>query len=359
MSDSTGGLGGPTRSSPALRERLVARVDASAARGATVVTVVVLAALLSAQAALGAAVTGGAQPVAAVDSAPTEPNALAWENATARTVELNPQRMALPYGGGSVDELTVETAANDTHVAFRLTWEDPTADTNISEPNAYSDAAAIMLRRGEQPPIMMGGGDAPVNIWYWRASWQHGEDVGGDMYTYPHPSAETKPGLAADNPLSKQRYSQYGQNYYAKGYGSLSYADSQPVRATGRRTDDGWQVVFVRERTADGTYDAGLTGGEPVHLAFAVWNGSTDEVNGKKSITLRFSRLQGDELSVPSDDSGGSDGSGDGTASGEAGSGGDDDGLWVTRSFGNGVAGVVGVVVVTYLVAYRSIRKRS
>ncbi|GAA0204548.1 ethylbenzene dehydrogenase-related protein [Halobaculum roseum] len=339
------------------------RLDTSAALGATAITAVVLALLLSAQAAMGAAVTSGSQPVAAVDTAPTEPGALAWENATERTVQLNPQQMALPYGGGTVGRLAVETAANDTHVAFRLTWEDPTADTNISEPGAYSDAAAIMLRRGEQPPIMMGGGDAPVNIWYWRASWQHGDqDVGGDMYAYPHPDAETKPGLAADNPLSKQRYSDYGQNYYAKGYGSLSYAENQPVQASGRRTDDGWQVVFVRERTANGTYDAGLSGGEPVHIAFAVWNGSADEVNGKKSITLRFSQLQGDELSVPSDSSGDSGGSGGDGAGGEGeqtASGDGDDGLWITRSFGNGLAGVVGVVVVTYLVAYRSIRRRS
>ncbi|WP_435064345.1 ethylbenzene dehydrogenase-related protein [Halobaculum sp. EA56] len=340
------------------------RVDTSAAVGATAVTAVVLALLVSAQAAVGAAVTSGSQPVAAVEDVPEQPDALAWENATDRTVQLNPQQMAVPYGGGSVGELTVETAANDTHVAFRLTWADPTADTNISEPGAYSDAAAIMLRRGEQPPIMMGGGDAPVNIWYWRASWQHGDDpVGGDMYVYPHPDAETKPGLAAGNPLSKEQYADYGQNYYAKGYGSLSYAPTQPVHASGRRVDGGWQVVFVRERTTNGTYDAGLSGGEPVHLAFAVWNGSADEVNGKKSITLRFSRLRGDELSVPSDSSGGAGGSGSGggdaAGTGEGTASGDDDGLWVTRSFGNGVVGTLAVVVVTYLVAYRSIRRRS
>lgn len=338
------------------------RVDTSAALGATAVTAVVLALLLSAQAAMGAAVTSGSQPVAAVDTAPTEPGAVAWENATERSVQLNPQQMALPYGGGTVGQLAVETAANDSHVAFRLTWEDPTADSNISEPGAYSDAAAIMLRRGEQPPIMMGGGDAPVNIWYWRASWQENDSVGGDMYAYPHPDAETKPGLAAGNPLSKQRYSDYGQNYYAKGYGSLSYAETQPVQASGRRTDDGWQVVFVRERTVDGPHDAGLSAGEPVHLAFAVWNGSADEVNGKKSITLRFSQLQSDQLSVPSDSSGDSGGSSGDAAGGEGEQTASDDGgdgLWITRSFGNGLAGVVGVVVVTYLVAYRSIRRRS
>lgn len=122
------------------------------------------------------------------------------------------------------------------------------------------------------------------------------------MYVYPHPDADTRPGRAAGNPLSKLEYETYAQNYYAKSFGSLSMAPSQNVVASGERTDDGWAVAFTRERAPQGQYDAMLNGSKQLYLAFAVWNGSAGEVNGQKSITLQFSTLDtaSGELTLPS-----------------------------------------------------------
>ncbi|WP_436932630.1 ethylbenzene dehydrogenase-related protein [Halosimplex halobium] len=285
--------------------RLAGRVplDRSAATRATTLAVVAVALLLAAQAAVAAAVTGGSQPLEQVQQVPSEPTASAWEAAPTRTVSLSKQQMAPPFGGGSVDELDVQTVANESHVAVRLSWEDPTRDANIAAPNNFSDGAAVMLKAGDQPPITMGAAGTPVNIWYWRASWRHGPERApgtGDMYAYPHNDSLTMPGRQAGNPLSRASYEDGAQNYYAKGYGSLSYAPAQPVDARGERTDDGWRVTFVRNRTGAGQYDAPLTD-EQVYVAFAVWNGSADEVNGQKSITLQYSTLDPDtgNLSVP------------------------------------------------------------
>jgi DMSO reductase family type II enzyme heme b subunit len=344
-------------------------LDRHAAVRATAVALVVALGVSAAQVGVAAVATSGHQPMAMTDTVPHQTDAAAWEEAPSRTVSLNEQQMAPPHGGGSVDEMTVQALTNESHVAFKLSWEDPTNDTSLAEPGNYSDAAAIMLHTGEQPPITMGAAGTPVNIWYWRANWQFGAqtDTGswtGDMYTYPHPANETKPAEAAGNPLAKSEYDRYAQNYYAKGYGSTSHAPAQNVDARGQRTDDGWEVVFVRERSTDGEYDATVTD-ERVYLAFAAWNGSADEVNGQKSITLQFSTLDPDADDLAAASGGGSSG-GDGGGSADTGGGASTaaadtatsgDGAFISESFRNGLAAVLVATLLAWAVAYRSIRR--
>lgn len=345
-------------------------LDRPAAVRATVVALAVALGVATAQVGVAAVATGGHQPVAVTDTVPRQASAPAWSEAPSRTVSLNRQRMAPPYGGGSVDEMTVQAVSNETHVAFKLSWEDPTNDTSLGAPGNYSDAAAIMLRTGSQPPITMGAGGQPVNIWYWRANWEFRNHTGtgswtGDMYAYPHPDAETKPGAAAGNPLSRSEYDRFAQNYYAKGYGSTSYAPAQNVHADGTRVDDGWEVVFVRERGTDGEYDAEFD--DTVYLAFAAWNGSADEVNGQKSITLQFSTLDptnGDLAAASGGGGGASSGDGGGSSGGgatEASTGGGSDGngggdAFVSRQFRDGLTAVLVATIVAWAFAYRSIR---
>ena len=340
---------------PRLRDLGRPRFDRAAARRATKLAVIVCVLMMVGQAALVSVVTAGQQPMQSVDRVPAQPDAGAWDDAPTREMSLEPQQMALPRGGGSVDEITVQAVTNETHVAFRLEWEDPTADTNISEPGAYSDAAAVMLRGGSKPPIDMGSDGDPVNIWYWRSSWERSDaDPGGDMYGYPHPDDQTKPGQAAGNPLSQSSYDTHGQNYYARGYGSLSHAPDQPVAATAERTDDGWSVVFVRERGGEGEHDADFEESDQMYLAFAVWNGSADEVNGEKSLTMQFTVLDtgSGELSAAQSDDGGGDG-------GEANSGGDagESVMWLARSATNWVTALVLATVAAWLVSYWRLRR--
>lgn len=239
--------------------------------------------------------TSGSQEVAATDRVPTRPDAAAWDDAPVRTVDLSEQQMAPPFGGGTVDSMRVRAVANDTRVGFRLTWADPTHDASTSSPRNYSDATAVMLHAGSQPPITMGATGDPVNIWYWRASWETDPTAygSGGMYAYPHDEDVTKPGLAVGNPISTARADpgRHAQNLLAEGYGSLSVAPTQPVEANGVRTANGWSVTFVRERGAGGEHDVAFDADETIYLAFAVWNGSADEANGRKSITLQFSTL--------------------------------------------------------------------
>jgi len=298
---------------------------------AALLSAILIVGVLAVQGTVGAAVTSGEQPAASLQSVPTTAVDGQWADVPSRTVTLSKQQMALPFGGGSVDQLDVQVALNDSHVGFRLSWTDPTADTSIARPEAFSDAAAVMLRTGDQPPITMGADGKPVDIWYWRASWaRSNRSVGGDMYVYPHPDADTRPGRSAGNPLSQPEYETYAQNYYAKSFGSLSMAPTQNVVASGERTDDGWAVAFTRERAPQGQYDAMLNGSKQLYLAFAVWNGSAGEVNGQKSITLQFSTLDtaSGELTLPGTPAAGDGGQADdGAPADGAPDGGDRDGL--------------------------------
>jgi len=335
------------------------RLDVEAARSATLAAVLAAALLVAGQQAVVAAATDGHAELTPVESVPAEPSAQQWGDAERKTLTLRKQSMALPYGGGSVTEATVSTVTNESHVAIRVAWSDPTNDTSIAEPRAYSDAVAVMVHGGATPPITMGATGDPVDIWYWRASWQFTPKAdGGSMYAYPHPDQETRPGAAAGNPLSRRTYDRYAQNYYAKGYGSLSHAPEQPVAASAERTDDGWAVVFVRERTAGGEYSADFADSDRIYLTVAVWNGSADEVNGQKSLSYQFLALDTESgaLSQADPASGdGGDAGGGGEASGGGGGSGDQP-LWIVRSMTNMVGSLVVVCLLTWFVAYWRVR---
>ena len=341
-------------------------LNGPAAARASTVTVVIVVLFVALQGSVGALFVGGSQPMAVAGEVPIEPTAAQWEQAPSRTVELNEQRMAVPWGGGSVDEMEVQALTNESHVAFRLSWDDPTTDTSRTAPERYSDAAAVMLKGGGQPPITMGAVGEPVNIWYWRASWQFNQtraEWTNDMYAYPHNDSLTMPGRQAGNPLSQASYKTYGQNYYAKGFGSLSDAPHQNIWASATRTDERWTVTFVRERSTDGTYDAGFGEHDNMYLAFAVWNGSAGEVNGEKSLTLQYSTLdtKSGEFSAAGSagsDSGGSDGAGSAGGEGSGADGGDGGGD--EGASGSPLTGwlmvLVAVAVFTWIAAYWRMR---
>jgi hypothetical protein len=339
-------------------------VDRHAAKQAAVLTVATAVLLSVLGMGVSAAVTTGAQPMAAVDQVPIEPQAGTWEEAPSTTAQLHAQQMAVPYGGGSTDEVEVRALTNESHVAVRMAWDDPTNDTGAASPENYSDAAAVMFGTGEMPPITMGGVDDPVNIWYWRAGWRSDTDGygTGGMYAYPNARAggPTQPGLAVGNPLSTVP-EQGAQNLYAEGYGSTSDAPAQPIEATAERTDDGWAVTFVRERGVGSEYDVAFDGEEDVYVGFAIWNGSADERNGQKSITLQYRRLDvesGSLSQVERSGSSGSDGNGDIGGAGADGAGSDGDGGGAASEMFDWLGILLGWVVLVYAVSYWRISKQ-
>ena len=74
----------------------------------------------------------------------------------------------------------------------------------------------------------------------------------------------------------------------ATGFGTLARRATQSVSGMGRNAKGEWQVVLRRDMNTGSPDDTMFRPGSGSFLILAVWNGSNREVNGKKSVTLRW-----------------------------------------------------------------------
>ena len=70
-----------------------------------------------------------------------------------------------------------------------------------------------------------------------------------------------------------------------KLFGELQTLDFQEVQGLGKRTSDGWAVVFERKFDTGHPGHAVFAASTRMDMAFAVWDGSQDERNGKKAVS--------------------------------------------------------------------------
>ena len=75
------------------------------------------------------------------------------------------------------------------------------------------------------------------------------------------------------------------QSLYSKAFGELQTLDFQEVQGLGKRTGDGWAVVFERKFDTGRAGHALFAPSTNMDMAFAVWDGSQDERNGKKAVS--------------------------------------------------------------------------
>lgn len=247
-----------------------------------------------------------------MEDLPEDPGDAAWEQAPALDVPLTPQAVALPrLLQLSVPVVSVRSLHDGRRISFRLEWSDPTRDVRATRPDEFRDAAAIMLPVGEfLPNICMGSPGQLTNLWHWKADWQEDIDQGFQdvVDAYPHfykdsypfvsgqppyrapadfGSAEARQyliGLAAGNPLARPDRTSPVEELLATGFGTATHKPGQAVQGKGVWADGRWQVLFTRALAPDGPDSASLTGRE-VSAAFAVWNGSNQEVGARKQLS--------------------------------------------------------------------------
>jgi hypothetical protein len=204
----------------------------------------------------------------------------------------------------STTELRAQAISDGDRLALRLAWTDPT-DDNLPGEARFTDACAVQLPQVVEPGVpnpQMGETDHPVEITYWRASWQaviegRGDTI-QDLYPnawvdhYPFEAASLEPGSepqrememryaparALGNPMEGPR-ERAVEDLIAAGPGSLTRADSTQSEGNGQRTAEGWEVVLTRP------LPQGLAPGGRSVIAFAVWDGSLDEVGSRKMRT--------------------------------------------------------------------------
>ena len=234
----------------------------------------------------------------------TDPADAAWQDAPEYRAVLQLQDMVEPrLLAPSTPEVRVRALTDGTKLAVRLDWPDASPN-DVPGPAKFSDACALQIPAKpspDQPAPQMGEPGRPVEITYWRASWQATVDGRPDdiraLYPaaapdgYPFDAASLAkgspeqvamakryaPARALGNDLAGPR-TQPVQDLVGEGPGTLHPAAQARSEGRGVRTPAGWSVVLVRPL-------AGSGGGTPDVIAFAVWSGEHGEVGARKMRT--------------------------------------------------------------------------
>ncbi|MCH7909770.1 MAG: hypothetical protein IIB38_09155, partial [Candidatus Hydrogenedentes bacterium] len=95
-------------------------------------------------------------------------------------------------------------------------------------------------------------------------------------------------GWGAGNIVSDPTRREAVEDLRAQGFGTLSARPpiDRTVKAVGVYEANTYRVVFRRALKVKGKEAVSLRPGESVPVAFAVWNGSAGDRDGKKSITI-------------------------------------------------------------------------
>ena len=227
-----------------------------------------------------------------------DPDAAIWREIPPLEVPLSGQAVTYPTSSRGIPVVGARAILNRGVLYIRLDWEDATRDDIAARTESFSDAVALQLpgvAGTSVPAVCMGQADSGVNVWQWRADSERG--VPEVAQAFPDQSTDvgstlgelTYPARALGNPYAATGTGPV-QDLVATGFGTLGPAPLQTVRGKGTWRGDGWAVVFARPLAVGGPGQPTLRIREEVDLAFAVWNGSDGDRNGKKSVSS-FVRL--------------------------------------------------------------------
>jgi mono/diheme cytochrome c family protein len=247
-----------------------------------------------------------------VPSLPTHPDSGTWNSVEPVNLHLMP----LWWRPERPEELAVKAVHDGTRLALLLVWPDSTHDHTAIRPQDFRDSAAVEFSLTPDPPFFaMGERGGNVNIWMWKAERQADlanvfqeldtiyPNIGIDSYpnTLRSPleqptrnalTTESDPtyvtAWGAGNIVSDPTRGRAAEDLTAGGFGTLRArpAGDQAVEATGVHGTGSYRVVFRRDLSKRGADGVELRPGETVPVAFAVWNGSAGDRDGKKSVTI-------------------------------------------------------------------------
>lgn len=240
----------------------------------------------------------------------------AWGQAKEITVKLIPQTAQEPkLAKASIGTVRVRALHNDGWVAFRLDWADPTADNNLRS-DKFGDAAAVEfpMKTNPLPDYRMGSEDKPVHLLLWRADRQWAKQSGktflernyprahADVYPFAPRAGEDKvanqperdqylAAKAAGNPIVPG-IAPIIEELNAATWNQLSVQPHQDARGVGVYKNGRWFVVFARPMTTADANDAPLPNGRPGLVAFAIWDGGSENAASRKMVSEGWLRLK-------------------------------------------------------------------
>jgi len=238
-----------------------------------------------------------------------------WSAVDPVAIHLMPQQLTSPMlEQASISEAELQAVHDGQTIALRLSWAAPRSST-IADTSRFSDGAALQFPLKDGASFMMGAADQPVQILQWKALWQRDVDEGFvdvqdlypntwvDLYWFAENSRPRRgfrvtesfsdPRSApwfiaqqAGNPMFKPERTVPIEEAIAEGYGSLTALPESRTLGRGRWHDGRWVVVFHRPIGSGG--GAGdelaqrLAPGQSTSVAAAVWDGSAQNVGGRK-----------------------------------------------------------------------------
>jgi hypothetical protein len=275
------------------------------ARNALLIIVGFFSASLFACAKQGPPVSDSEVKAVVEKTAPTSVDDAVWQRAPLHPAKLLLQDMVEPrLMQASTAFVNVQAVSDGQRIAFRLSWNDASPD-DLPGPARFGDAVAVQLpaaTSADAPAPQMGEPGRPVEITYWSAVFQAVVDGRKDDINaifpqakvdhYPFEAAALKtgspeqvamakryaPARSLGNPMAGPR-TQPVQDLIAEGPGTLRLSDKSTSSGTGKRAKDGWTVLLSRP------LPQGLQAGSRTQVAFAVWEGSHQEVGARKMRT--------------------------------------------------------------------------
>jgi mono/diheme cytochrome c family protein len=229
---------------------------------------------------------------------PHDPQDPVWNGVKGGTVRLLP----LSARADPITQVRVQTMINEEELAVRLEWNDATPNRSSSRHQDFKDAVAVEFALGDvllhehghnEPFFGMGNRGKVVNIWQWRADWQQEIETKKRMEYATEGmqdqdvlifGGEANP-VDALNPFRDKPVEELN----AEGFGTLTPQPKtkQNVDGKGVWKDGKWSVVFSRPIASLNRWDVDLKGkAAPVLIAFAVWDGSHADRNGRKVVSM-------------------------------------------------------------------------
>jgi hypothetical protein len=249
---------------------------------------------------------------ARVATLPDHPESGVWRLAAPVNLHLMP----LWWRSERPEEVTVRAVHDGKQLAILMVWHDETNDTAAMRPQDFRDAAAVQFSLTANPPFFaMGEKAAPVNIWMWKSErqadlqpvYQDLEKVYPNLGIDSYPNLTRSPieqpfrnaltlqsdptfvtGWGAGNIVSDPQRKSPAEDLTARGFGTLQARPriDQSVDARGVYGHGSYEVMFRRFLVPEGQGAIALKPGTTVPVAFAVWNGSAGDRDGKKSVTI-------------------------------------------------------------------------
>jgi DMSO reductase family type II enzyme heme b subunit len=212
-------------------------------------------------------------------------------------------------------DLQVQATQDGKTLSIRLTWIDKTPNLESLHSESFKDAVALEIYRGPAEPFLgMGSAESPVDVWFWDADRQN--ELAAIEQSHPNAVADVFPfheaavasadlsrpagRMASQPPIALPARSvgnqivppangSGGSALHAAGPRTLTFRmpTSQIVQAQGDWTNQRWSVVMTRPMAVASAEDGiSLEAGSQASIAFAVWDGSHQDRNGQKSITI-------------------------------------------------------------------------